>query len=321
MQGINSTDMLSDRATCIQCPVCGGQTVHHCPAPNWGEMRRCLSCGLVASNPLVMLKDATVLFEEAYQGKVHESDMLAFQSRLKIANDQKHFSANKAGPTHMALAIKWLRENVPPGSLVLDIGCSTGVFMSKLKKAGFEPYGLEVSETVVKSLRTEGYNAFHGTVDDLPPDFPQPAACTCFHVIHHVTDPIAFLRSIRSHFPQAPLLLTDRVSDLHKKPTPSGFPPRTLTWWTEKAFEVTMKRAGYSPAVYSPAPRSSDYGVAPFLNELWIKLRSSMPFVTRFLRFYFYFRSIIFAPKVILERLKNKRTYFFIIALPSKQEG
>ncbi len=165
----------NDSAGDVSCPVCGSQTVHHCPAPNWGEMRRCLSCGLVSANPMPLPESSASLFDKAYQGKVSASDMHQFATRLQLRDDLKSLQGRTRG-WGKDVVIDWLKSNIPAGSVVLDIGCGTGLFLSELSRAGFRPLGLDVSESLVETLKKDGYQVWLGNVGGIPSDWPEPAA-------------------------------------------------------------------------------------------------------------------------------------------------
>lgn len=73
---------------------------------------------------------------------------------------------------------------------ILDVGCSSGGFLSSLKGLPFELYGIEMSEAVVKTAEARcGADIFIG--DILDASFPPNSfdAITCFHVFEHLYQP------------------------------------------------------------------------------------------------------------------------------------
>jgi SAM-dependent methyltransferase len=79
-----------------------------------------------------------------------------------------------------------------PGSFV-DIGCGDGRFLRVMERNGVpraKAYGLELDESVVKTLAGAGYPVFRERVEDCN-RIPEGTIdlATMFHVIEHVDDP------------------------------------------------------------------------------------------------------------------------------------
>jgi SAM-dependent methyltransferase len=76
------------------------------------------------------------------------------------------------------------------GGTILDLGCSSGGFLSGLKGSAWSLYGIEMSEVVANKARLKtGANVFVGDILDAP--FPAASfdAITCFHVMEHLYQP------------------------------------------------------------------------------------------------------------------------------------
>ena len=81
---------------------------------------------------------------------------------------------------------KRILELVQKGAL-LDIGCSSGGFLSSLKNSGFQLHGIEASSTVTqKAIENSGAQVYAGEINDAP--FPPSSfdVITGFHVLEHV---------------------------------------------------------------------------------------------------------------------------------------
>lgn len=233
------------------CPVCGGVSQSLVPVRGWGEMRCCKDCGLVFANPLSSSVGAKELFSKAYAGQVEDGDSLEFSYRLKhirgifINTPERGF-----GSPLFRLALDWIDHNLPAGCTVLDIGSGLGFFLHALRRRGFRAIGIEPGEVPAKVLQREGFEVWHGTIDDYPFSWPEPCAVTSFYVLHHVADPVGFLSTISRRFPSAPLLLAEsNIAVPRTYVTPGFFPPRTLTWWPQLALERALQRAGYRGTV------------------------------------------------------------------------
>ncbi|HNP32181.1 MAG TPA: class I SAM-dependent methyltransferase [Flavobacterium sp.] len=79
--------------------------------------------------------------EKDFEKKYHdvETDHWWFKSRRKYLLD--------------------LLKDAPKNSKVLDIGCSSGIFLKDLERLGFEPenlYGVDISETAIENCKANG---------------------------------------------------------------------------------------------------------------------------------------------------------------------
>jgi SAM-dependent methyltransferase len=80
-----------------------------------------------------------------------------------------------------------------PGARVLDVGCGVGQVVRRWREAGFDAYGVEVSEPSVERARAAGLNCRHYDGRALP--FPDGhfAAAGALNVLEHVEEPEAFI--------------------------------------------------------------------------------------------------------------------------------
>ncbi|HUF53842.1 MAG TPA: hypothetical protein VMR52_08735, partial [Dehalococcoidia bacterium] len=152
-----------------------------------------------------------------------------------------------------------------------------------LQGAGYDQHGLEVAGPVVDFLHGAGFDVFHGTVNDVPDGRFDPVICSSFFVLHHVTDPVDFLTTIRRKFPRASLLLTEHY--FGRNPYELGslnLPPRRLTCWNRESLAVALEKAGFRPRSieimeaepYHPAIDSR-------LMSLYCKTRKVIPVAMR----------------------------------------
>lgn len=83
-----------------------------------------------------------------------------------------------------------------PGTRVLDVGCGVGQVVRRLSEAGFEAYGVEVSEPSVAKARAAGLRCALYDGRHLP--FPDRhfASVGALNVLEHVEEPEAFLAEL-----------------------------------------------------------------------------------------------------------------------------
>jgi len=168
-----------------QCPICeGGQIAEVLVAPDRFHLRRemyrlfrCASCGIVwlvsPPNPTEM----SFHYSEEYHNAIVAAGEGSATTRWK---DQRR--------------LIW--QYKPEGTL-LDIGCSSGGFLSTMKGGAWELYGIEMEESTAERARiATGAKVFVGDAIDapfLPATFD---VITCFDVLEHVYNPRQFLLKV-----------------------------------------------------------------------------------------------------------------------------
>ncbi|MEK7218199.1 MAG: class I SAM-dependent methyltransferase [Patescibacteria group bacterium] len=105
--------------------------------------------------------------------------------------------------------IRLLRKLIPPGKArglrsldhACDIGCGEGMVLQCLREAGFEGgFGIEPNPAFVAFARSLGLSVEQGTLETAAPLLRerQPHVVILIHVIEHLNDPLAALRTLRS---------------------------------------------------------------------------------------------------------------------------
>ena len=221
-------------------------------------MRYCGTCDFAFAWPVPPF-NAAELYSRAYMGKELQAGMEQYHSRLARRTEMLRHERLALPSPVQPMALEWLEANVPRGATILDIGCGIGGFMRALKTRRYHSVGIDVAEPVARALRDDGFEVWCGSITDAPKTWPQPtpAAITCFRILHHLPDPVAFLGSVRKRW-CAPILIGQNVSpinQLRKDPKPQWFPNRTLGWWTEYSIEQALKAAGYSILEMSRRPK------------------------------------------------------------------
>jgi SAM-dependent methyltransferase len=168
------------------CPLCGcGQVADFLAAPDrfhWRKpmhrLTRCQSCnGVWLANP-PKPEEMGLHYTEDYHKAIVAAGEGSAASRWKNQ-------------------VKMISQHKPAGGSILDIGCSSGGFLSTLNKSSWELYGIEMEESTAERARaTTGARVFVGDAIEapfLPASFD---VITCFDVLEHVYSPRQFLTKV-----------------------------------------------------------------------------------------------------------------------------
>jgi SAM-dependent methyltransferase len=248
-------------ATDTNCPVCNSNTERTGDAPGWGEWRRCHTCTLEFAYPLRLGKDPLEFFDSAYRGRIKENAMDDFASRVK----QREIILHKLQDPTLWFwtpafrdVLNWLKERFKPGSTVLEVGCGLGFFLHTLRREGFHAVGLDVAQLAVDLNRQDGFPVWHGQVASAPVNWMTPDAIVMFFMLHHLDDPLSFLKTVRERWPNVPLAIAQYgPSNLGEV---RSSPPRTLIRWNSKSLATTLSLAGYQPTVCNVMSTGAERG-------------------------------------------------------------
>jgi 2-polyprenyl-3-methyl-5-hydroxy-6-metoxy-1,4-benzoquinol methylase len=169
----------------LECPLCGGgEIVDFLRAPDRFHLRRdqyrllrCSSCSCVwlASPPKPA--EMSVHYSEDYHKAIVRGGETSASSRWR--GHRELISRHKQG------------------GAILDIGCSSGGFLSTMAGGRWELYGIEMeASTAEKAKQITGAEVFVGDALDAP--FPAESfdVITCFDVLEHVYAPRQFLAKV-----------------------------------------------------------------------------------------------------------------------------
>lgn len=172
----------------VACPVCRKQQayVYHIGLREnpEGIVYLCGNCRLLYIEP--PFDDLREYYRTAYRN-THES------TPGKVLDAEERF---KISQFLMADSAKHFKENVPKGTSVLEIGCSSGGFISHLVD-DYDCYGNEWNPEDAAFVRDVG--EIPCEEGDLPDIYPGKTfgAVVANAVIEHVLDPILWLQQIR----------------------------------------------------------------------------------------------------------------------------
>lgn len=140
-------------------------------------MAECASCGVGFLYPQPSEAELTRHYDEAYYGK-----------------GRKKFLAPVEAGIRALTWTRWrgVRDLLPPGTRMLDIGCGRGTLLRMAREAGVEAYGLERSSPEEHPLPY----VFYRDLEDCR--FPDGhfQLVTLWHVLEHLRDALAAVQEI-----------------------------------------------------------------------------------------------------------------------------
>lgn len=156
----------------MNCPVCKGSLAKYT-----NLIDRCSSCGVGVTK----------------ESRIQESD---------YHRDEQYLQEDKLFGNIFARRVKIITDLIRPPGLALEIGCSTGILLSQLKKKGWDVMGVEVSKLSAQEATKKDLEVFNGKFEDFHSS-KKFDLVILNHVLEHLNDPLKIIEQIFS-------LLTDR---------------------------------------------------------------------------------------------------------------
>lgn len=222
----------------VSCNICGSNNSRLLVVKNFFRVVKCRECELVYVNPR--------LTEDALGGIYSEDYHISSSNEVKKEGRQGFFEEKVA------------RINqYQAGGKILDVGCSTGLFLKEAKAAGWDAYGIDISKEAAQYARQNyGLKVTAGKLDgsEFEPAFFD--AVTFWDSLEHVPDPYRDLLRVREILkpdgfifistpnidgliPRTTYCLCGKTFGIWEHPTPPGhiyqFSRKTLTALLNKA--------------------------------------------------------------------------------------
>lgn len=205
---------------------------------NLYKARRCLVCGLVWAQEQDASKD---LYESAYD---KNSKGFTYRSLTYNRKNIQQISL----PWFQKYALKKYR---PFGSgKLLEIGCGTGRFLFASEKAGWETYGIDISQKAVdaaKELLPQS-KIQTGTVEETELPLNNFEMIVAFEVIEHVGNPYTFLNKIRHLLKDNGILVISTPDwdsgTIKHHPRENYWPPYHIWFFNRESLNRLFERAG-----------------------------------------------------------------------------
>jgi len=211
---------------------------------------QCRRCGLVYINPRLKEEILNRFYEEYFSGK--------YSSVLPDYNEDANFQEKKAK--------RCLREieRYKKSGRLLDVGCASGFLLNVARKRGFEPYGVEITESASEMARnTFGHEVqtCKFTESNYPGGFFDVVIMN--DLIEHLQNPMAnlkeakrilkkggiiYIRTPNLHSEIPPLWLITSPRELLRRFTKKGLVAieRHLYYFSPQTIKVALAKAGFT---------------------------------------------------------------------------
>ena len=228
------------------CNLCGSAHADHLFTKGGYRLVRCRECGLayIANPPDDEAVAAIYTADADYHDHLLDADDPVFRTMRRIARQH----------------LRVLRRSRPDlaGKRVLDVGCSSGLFLDEARRAGAEVYGAELSPETARFAREHfGLTVHRGDWRGAGYEPRSFDVITLFDVIEHLPDPkgelaalLALLKpgglllqstpDIDGLFPRLSLKLADRLDYW-----PHPEPPHHLFQFSARTLSAMTQAAGY----------------------------------------------------------------------------
>jgi len=152
----------------------------------------------------------------------------------------------------------WVKERLPTGAAVLDVGCGGGEFLAGIAGVAGHTVGLERSPAAIARARGLGLDVREGDVAEYAAEFAGTFDAVCsFHVLEHLRDPPGFLGSLRKCLgPGGSLYVSvpNRLRSRRPSLDPLDCPPHHLTRWSPASLAGLVRRIGLIPVEVATEP-------------------------------------------------------------------
>jgi SAM-dependent methyltransferase len=254
--------------------------------PGKFNVDECLTCGVISTHPSLSINDVNKYYPENYD---------PFQ---KAIEDEKSWllKINRTAGVIKRCKSVLKQSPIKRSGKILDIGCSTGVFLNKMSEYGWECFGVEPSDYAADYARHR-FNlsviTSYLTQDLFPDNFFD--IITLWDVFEHMSYPIPSLDLMMNYLkPGGLLVITTPNSSswgrrIWKEYWAGWDIPRHYNVFNSKLLKLVLQRSGFQ--VVSSQSFTNNYGLLLlslqfFLHEqtyerisnITLKVFQSLPF-------------------------------------------
>jgi SAM-dependent methyltransferase len=233
------------------CPLCNGEerreNVYEFPPY---AVARCKSCGLWYLSPRLAEPLMHASYEDDHYFEGGEGGYSSYQEQETTLR-----------PTFRRF-LREIAQRGMTGGRLLEVGCAYGFFLEEAKDYFSHRTGTDYSSGALEKARGRADRLILGGTEQIP--LGETFDCiACIHVIEHIYDPVAFLRSLVRHLrPGGWLLLATPDMGgfwrpLMRRRWPFFKIPEHVTYFDRRTLPALLARAGLDGV--TPLPYSSAF--------------------------------------------------------------
>ncbi|HAX61177.1 MAG TPA: hypothetical protein DCX95_01260 [Elusimicrobia bacterium] len=269
----------------IKCNLCGSDNTfvkirikEYFHGNEMFDVVQCKNCGLIYTNPRPSSEELNNYYPQNYSPFQFSypapffADSKTGSAKLKNIIKKKflrihynYFSDNKSMPLLIKSFLKiltapikhktgWIFPPYKKNGKILDLGCSTGFYLTRLKELGWETFGVEINPDAAQWGKEKlKLNIFNGTLESakFPSDYFD--AITLWHTLEHVPYPMNTLKEIYRILKKDGIIIVGvpNVDTIERKIFGKW-------WW---AWEVPRHFYHYSPETLSNFLKKNNFNV------------------------------------------------------------
>jgi 2-polyprenyl-3-methyl-5-hydroxy-6-metoxy-1,4-benzoquinol methylase len=250
---------MSQSGKASKCPICGHKGFYSFAAKAF-EFDKCKdkNCGHVYVNPMPTDGELEAYYAKDTSG-LENSDSWTMVKDYELSPDvvQKFYEGNR---------IRFLKKKkyLNSETAVLDVGCSTGMFLRVLKDQGHNNLvGVDVSSEQIEHCREVNQIPAFQFLTDIPAD-QKFDLVSLYAVLEHVPNPLDLLEQSVKHLSKDGKLIVDvpNFRSLYRFFTRNHWlwliPPIHLQYFSPRSMKMLAKKAGLE-INYSSTKATSTY--------------------------------------------------------------
>lgn len=248
------------------CIACGGSLRYFGPRNGYAYFE-CVQCGTIQLSPVLSSEELTRAYREDYATAGH---ITTDPVRSRISTRTLHEALVKALQRHNAQR------------RVLDYGAGWGGLVIRLRDAGFDPSGYDLSEEMVQRCQSEGLPMKQGDIGTVSErDFD---AIVLASVFEHLNDPDEWLRTASQYLKPGGLFVTTQPTapfartlgtiariGIRRLPLPGlhriFFPPWHIALYSLDGMRQVLDRASFDCVEITGAPQQREPGLTGWIQR------------------------------------------------------
>lgn len=245
-----------------QCLVCGGRDLRFCfigkdrlhAIPGTFRVVQCAQCKLLMLDPQPSLAELKRYYPSTYYAYAQYNPG-TWKERFAIFLYRLFFKpGGNVLLKFLLLPFKHLLRGtwIIPSGRILDVGCGNGAFLYKMREAGMEAHGVELSRDGCAAARKLGLDVRCGTLEQQRYPANHFDVITLNHVFEHVPDPLDTLKELKRILkPGGRIIIAvpnacSLAAWLFGRYWASLETPRHLSIPTPRAMRIAAQKAGLS---------------------------------------------------------------------------